>query len=44
MQYVKKIVNNENQKQFLDLFKHNKNEEAYNYFEKNAKDIINLID
>lgn len=41
--FVKKITNNEGQKIFLNLFKQNKYEEAYNYFRIHSKTIINLI-
>ncbi len=41
--FVKKIIDNEKQKIFLDLFKENKYEEAYHYFIENSGDIINLI-
>jgi hypothetical protein len=43
IQFVKKIENNNKQKIFLDLFKQNKYEQAYNYFVENSNDIINLI-
>jgi hypothetical protein len=44
IQFVKKIINNEKQKIFLDIFKEKKYQEAYDYLNKNSKDIINLIE
>ena len=41
--FVKKIINKEKQKIFLDMFKNNDYENAYNYFKNNSNDIINLI-
>jgi len=43
IKFVKKLIINDKQKQFLNLFKNNKDEEAYKYFIINVKDIINLI-
>ena len=41
--FVKKLINKEKQKIFLDMFKNNHYENAYNYFKNNSNDIINLI-
>ena len=41
--FVKKIVDKEKQKIFLDLFKKDDYENAYNYFKTYSNDIINLI-
>ena len=44
IQYVKKIIDIDNQKIFLDIFNENNYEKAYNFFNKHSKNIINLID
>jgi hypothetical protein len=41
--FVKKIFDKEKQKIFLDLFKEDDYEKAYDYFKKYPNDIINLI-
>jgi len=41
--FVKKIFDKEKQKIFLDMFKDNDYENAYNYFKTNSIDIINVI-
>ena len=43
IQFVKKIIDTDNQKLFLNIFNENKYEEAYNFFNKHSKNIINLI-
>jgi hypothetical protein len=43
IQFTKKIIDKENQKIFLDIFKQNKYDEAYDYFIKHSAKIINLI-
>jgi hypothetical protein len=43
IQFVKKIIDKEKQKKFLDLFKQNKYKPAYDYYKAHAFDIINLI-
>jgi hypothetical protein len=41
--FVKKIIDKEKQKIFLDMFKNSDYENAYNYLKKYSNDIINLI-
>jgi hypothetical protein len=43
IKFVKKIFNNDKQKQFLNLVKNNKHEEAYNFYKSHSADIINAI-
>lgn len=43
IQYVKKIIDNEKQQIFLELFKNKKYKKAYDYFKQYSNNIINLI-
>jgi hypothetical protein len=40
---VKKIINNEKQKEFLDYFSSGMYNEAYDYFKNNSEELINLM-
>lgn len=44
IEYVKKITNNTSQKIFLDMFKSNQYEDAYQYFRAYSSDIINVVE
>jgi hypothetical protein len=41
--FVKKIMENEKQTQFLEMFKQNDYENAYNYLKQYSNEIINLV-